>query len=188
GREGRTLDAATRGPRCRGWSSEAPYVQRRDHRHRRRDRRRLRAAARGGQCVRGHCGGAGRGGRRFAGGEERGSATGSIGGAVRVRLRERRGGRTTTSARGQRCARAASLGHVDALRELGHCPQEGYGMRCFVLDGHRLLIQGNTRELAATVTASASLLRATDKLAASRAALVPPLRLRLPHRGQGTQL
>lgn len=61
-------------------------------------------------------------------------------------------------------------------------------MRCFVLDGHRLLIQGNTRELAATVTASASLLRATDKLAASRAALVPPLRLRLPHRGQGTQL
>uniref|UniRef100_A0A0D3G758 Uncharacterized protein n=1 Tax=Oryza barthii TaxID=65489 RepID=A0A0D3G758_9ORYZ len=57
-----------------------------------RDRRRLRAAARGGQCVRGHCGGAGRGGRRFAGGEARGSATGSIGGAVRVRLRERRRG------------------------------------------------------------------------------------------------
>lgn len=77
---------------------------------------------------------------------------------------------------------------MDALRELGHCPQEGYGVRCFVLDGHRLLIQGNTHELAATITASASLLRATDKLAASRAALVPPLRLLLPHRGQGAQL
>ncbi|XP_062186176.1 F-box protein At1g67340-like [Phragmites australis] len=58
------------------------------------------------------------------------------------------------------CARAASLGHVDALRELGHCLQDGYGVRRSVLDGRRLLIQANTRELAAAVTASASLLRA----------------------------
>ncbi|BAT04582.1 Os08g0256050 [Oryza sativa Japonica Group] len=34
---------------------------------------------------------------------------------------ERHGGRTATSALGQRCARAASLRHVDTLRELGHC-------------------------------------------------------------------
>ncbi|KAL6650722.1 hypothetical protein ACP70R_009647 [Stipagrostis hirtigluma subsp. patula] len=57
------------------------------------------------------------------------------------------------------CARAASLGHVDALRELGHCLQDGYGVRRSVLDGRRLLIQANARELAAAVSAaSASLL------------------------------
>ncbi|KAF7016256.1 unnamed protein product [Triticum aestivum] len=59
------------------------------------------------------------------------------------------------------CARAASLGHVDALRELGHCLQDGYGVRRSLLDGRRLLIQANARELAAAVTTSASLLRAT---------------------------
>jgi TPR repeat protein len=66
------------------------------------------------------------------------------------------------------CARAASLGHVDALRELGHCLQDGYGVRRSVLDGRRLLIQANARELAAAVAASASLLRAaTGKPAAA---------------------
>uniref|UniRef100_A0ACD5UPW5 Uncharacterized protein n=1 Tax=Avena sativa TaxID=4498 RepID=A0ACD5UPW5_AVESA len=59
------------------------------------------------------------------------------------------------------CARAASLGHVDALRELGHCLQDGYGVRRSLLDGRRLLIQANARELAAAVASSASLLRAT---------------------------
>ncbi|XP_037485393.1 F-box protein At5g50450-like [Triticum dicoccoides] len=58
------------------------------------------------------------------------------------------------------CARAASLGHVNALRELGHCLQDGYGVRRSLLDGRRLLIQANARELAAAVTTSASLLRA----------------------------
>lgn len=58
------------------------------------------------------------------------------------------------------CARAAALGHVDALRELGHCLQDGYGVRRSVVDGRRLLVQANARELAAAVTAaSASLLR-----------------------------
>ncbi|KAF0931937.1 hypothetical protein E2562_007121 [Oryza meyeriana var. granulata] len=67
------------------------------------------------------------------------------------------------------CARAASLGHVDALRELGHCLQDGYGVRRSVLDGRRLLIQANARELAAAVAASASLLRAAGgKPASSR--------------------
>ncbi|EAZ30505.1 hypothetical protein OsJ_14552 [Oryza sativa Japonica Group] len=66
------------------------------------------------------------------------------------------------------CARAASLGHVDALRELGHCLQDGYGVRRSVLDGRRLLIQANARELAAAVAASASLLRAATRQARRR--------------------
>lgn len=46
------------------------------------------------------------------------------------------------------CARAAFLGHVDALRELGHCLQDGYGVRQNVAEGRRFLIQANARELA----------------------------------------
>ncbi|XP_057972380.1 F-box protein At1g67340-like [Malania oleifera] len=49
------------------------------------------------------------------------------------------------------CARAAALGHVDALRELGHCLQDGYGVRQNVPAGRRLLVQANTRELAAVL-------------------------------------
>lgn len=60
------------------------------------------------------------------------------------------------------CARAASLGHVDALRELGHCLQDGYGVRRSLLDGRRLLIQANARELAA---ASASLAKPSSSRA-----------------------
>lgn len=47
------------------------------------------------------------------------------------------------------CARAAFLGHVDALRELGHCLQDGYGIRKNVAEGRRLLVQANARELVA---------------------------------------
>lgn len=47
------------------------------------------------------------------------------------------------------CARAAFLGHVDALRELGHCLQDGYGVRKNVTEGRRLLVQANARELVA---------------------------------------
>ncbi|CAL5027902.1 unnamed protein product [Urochloa decumbens] len=54
------------------------------------------------------------------------------------------------------CARAASLGHVDALRELGHCLQDGYGVRRSVADGRRLLVQANARELAAAVASGAA--------------------------------
>nr|XP_043625328.1 F-box protein At1g67340-like [Erigeron canadensis] len=46
------------------------------------------------------------------------------------------------------CARAASLGYIDALRELGHCLQDGYGVNKNVAEGRRLLIQANARELA----------------------------------------
>ncbi|KAM0946584.1 putative F-box protein [Dioscorea sansibarensis] len=46
------------------------------------------------------------------------------------------------------CARAAFLGHIDALRELGHCLQDGYGVRRNVTEGRRFLIQANLQELA----------------------------------------
>ncbi|KAE9610488.1 hypothetical protein Lal_00029729 [Lupinus albus] len=50
------------------------------------------------------------------------------------------------------CARAAFLGHVDALRELGHCLQDGYGVRQNIVEGRRFLIQANARELAAVLS------------------------------------
>nr|GMD57815.1 F-box protein At1g67340 [Ipomoea batatas] len=46
------------------------------------------------------------------------------------------------------CARAASVGHVDALRELGHCFQDGYGVKRNVPEGRRFLVQANVREVA----------------------------------------
>ncbi|CAN0896132.1 F-box protein At1g67340 [Linum grandiflorum] len=50
------------------------------------------------------------------------------------------------------CARAAFLGHIDALRELGHCLQDGYGVRQNVAEGRRFLVQANARELAAVLS------------------------------------
>lgn len=52
------------------------------------------------------------------------------------------------------CARAAFLGHIDALRELGHCLQDGYGVRQNVAEGRRFLVQANARELAAVLSAA----------------------------------
>lgn len=58
------------------------------------------------------------------------------------------------------CARAAFLGHIDALRELGHCLQDGYGVRQNIAEGRRFLVQANARELASvlstTTTATAA--------------------------------
>ncbi|KMT07465.1 hypothetical protein BVRB_6g150830 [Beta vulgaris subsp. vulgaris] len=54
------------------------------------------------------------------------------------------------------CARAAFLGHVDALRELGHCLQDGYGVRQNVAEGRRFLVQANARELATALTCASS--------------------------------
>ncbi|KAE8720178.1 F-box protein [Hibiscus syriacus] len=51
------------------------------------------------------------------------------------------------------CERAAFLGHVDALRELGHCLQDGYGVRQHIPEGRRLLIQANVWELASSLNA-----------------------------------
>ncbi|GMH01152.1 hypothetical protein Nepgr_002991 [Nepenthes gracilis] len=45
------------------------------------------------------------------------------------------------------CARAAYLGHIDALRELGHCLQDGYGVPQNIDEGRKLLVQANAREL-----------------------------------------
>ncbi|XP_047314569.1 F-box protein At5g50450 [Impatiens glandulifera] len=52
------------------------------------------------------------------------------------------------------CARAAILGYIDALRELGHCIQDGYGARKDVVSGRRLLIQANAREIASVIRAA----------------------------------
>ncbi|KAJ7956046.1 F-box protein [Quillaja saponaria] len=49
------------------------------------------------------------------------------------------------------CARASLLGHIDALRELGHCLQDGYGVRQNIAEGRRLLVQANARELASVI-------------------------------------
>ncbi|KAH8486717.1 hypothetical protein H0E87_025641 [Populus deltoides] len=46
------------------------------------------------------------------------------------------------------CARAAVLGHIDALRELGHCLQDGYGVPQDIVQGRRFLVQANAKELA----------------------------------------
>lgn len=55
------------------------------------------------------------------------------------------------------CARAAFIGHIDALRELGHCLQDGYGVRQNIAEGRRFLVQANARELASVIsTASPS--------------------------------
>ncbi|KAH7372641.1 hypothetical protein KP509_17G014500 [Ceratopteris richardii] len=52
------------------------------------------------------------------------------------------------------CAKAAALAHVDAMREFGHCLQDGYGVPKNVPEGRRLLLQANAREAAAAVAAS----------------------------------
>ncbi|EOX99852.1 zinc finger protein [Theobroma cacao] len=54
------------------------------------------------------------------------------------------------------CARAAFLGHIDALRELGHCLQDGYGVRQNIAEGRRFLVQANARELAAVLSSTAA--------------------------------
>lgn len=54
------------------------------------------------------------------------------------------------------CARAAFLGHIDALREFGHCLQDGYGVRQNIIEGRRFLVQANARELAVVIASAAS--------------------------------
>lgn len=56
------------------------------------------------------------------------------------------------------CARAAFLGHIDALRELGHCLQDGYGIRQNIAEGRRFLVQANARELDAVLSTTPSAL------------------------------
>ncbi|XP_047259758.1 F-box protein At1g67340 isoform X2 [Capsicum annuum] len=56
------------------------------------------------------------------------------------------------------CARAAFLGHIDALRELGHCLQDGYGVKQNIAEGRRFLVQANARELATVLSMTPSAL------------------------------
>ncbi|XP_058731791.1 F-box protein At1g67340-like [Vicia villosa] len=54
------------------------------------------------------------------------------------------------------CARAAFLGHIDALRELGHCLQDGYGVKQNISEGRRFLIQANAHELSGVLSTDAA--------------------------------
>lgn len=47
------------------------------------------------------------------------------------------------------CAKAAAIGHLDAMRELGHCLQDGYGVKKNAEEGRKLLLEANAREAAA---------------------------------------
>ncbi|XP_074570579.1 F-box protein At1g67340-like [Curcuma longa] len=55
------------------------------------------------------------------------------------------------------CLLAAQHGYVDAIREIGHCLQDGYGVPKDVALGRRLLVDANTRELAALLAEQPSL-------------------------------
>ncbi|CAO2172569.1 unnamed protein product [Urochloa humidicola] len=68
------------------------------------------------------------------------------------------------------CARAAALGHVDALRELGHCLQDGYGVRRDPAEGRRLLVAANARELTLALAATRHPFAAPVPLGAAAAA------------------
>ncbi|KAL9689121.1 hypothetical protein QQ045_033553 [Rhodiola kirilowii] len=72
------------------------------------------------------------------------------------------------------CARAAFLGHIDALRELGHCLQDGYGVRRNVAEGRRFLVQANARELVAVLKSIYSI---TPTEAAAVSGCSPPCTL-----------
>ncbi|KAL0921366.1 hypothetical protein M5K25_008430 [Dendrobium thyrsiflorum] len=50
------------------------------------------------------------------------------------------------------CARAAYFGHIDALRELGHCLQDGYGVKQNIGEGRRFLLLANARELTSVLS------------------------------------
>ncbi|KAF5939937.1 hypothetical protein HYC85_021104 [Camellia sinensis] len=62
------------------------------------------------------------------------------------------------------CARAGFFGHIDALRELGHCLQDGYGVRQNIAEGRRFLVQANARELAAVLAVPPSAVTSTTRL------------------------
>ncbi|KAJ9549600.1 hypothetical protein OSB04_022143 [Centaurea solstitialis] len=62
------------------------------------------------------------------------------------------------------CARAAYLGHIDALRELGHCLQDGYGVPRNIPKGRRILVQANGRELDVVLSRNPSAVKSGDWL------------------------
>lgn len=60
------------------------------------------------------------------------------------------------------CARAASLGHVIALRELGFCMHDGYGIQRSSIEGRNLVYLARAREMAEALDPSGSLLGPTE--------------------------
>ncbi|CAI7760227.1 unnamed protein product, partial [Closterium sp. NIES-53] len=62
------------------------------------------------------------------------------------------------------CARAAAAGHVEALRELGHCLQDGYGVQRDVPEGRRMLQEANVREAARALACSVAVPRCVAPL------------------------
>ncbi|KAK1408712.1 hypothetical protein QVD17_40713 [Tagetes erecta] len=61
------------------------------------------------------------------------------------------------------CARAAFLGHIDAIRELGHCLKDGYGIGKNTVEGQRFLIEANARELSTICSKHSSALLSGDR-------------------------
>ncbi|CAI5952841.1 unnamed protein product [Closterium sp. NIES-65] len=62
------------------------------------------------------------------------------------------------------CARAAAAGHVEALRELGHCLQDGCGVQRDVPEGRRMLQEANVREAARALACSVAVPRCVAPL------------------------
>lgn len=62
------------------------------------------------------------------------------------------------------CALAADLGSVDALRELGYCFQDGYGLRKSFLRGRTLLMQAAALEVACALRATPERLEIESEL------------------------
>lgn len=62
------------------------------------------------------------------------------------------------------CALAAELGNIDALRELGYCFQDGYGLRKSLKEGQSLLIQAAALEVACAIRASPEPLKCESEL------------------------
>ncbi|CAI5483760.1 unnamed protein product [Closterium sp. Yama58-4] len=69
------------------------------------------------------------------------------------------------------CARAAAVGHVEALRELGHCLQDGYGVQRDIPEGRRMLQEANVREAARALACSVAVPRCAVPSVAPRDAV-----------------
>lgn len=62
------------------------------------------------------------------------------------------------------CGLAATLGSIDALRELGYCFQDGYGIRKRFSEGRTLLIQAAALEVACALRATPERLEVESEL------------------------
>ncbi|KAH7292429.1 hypothetical protein KP509_29G067600 [Ceratopteris richardii] len=101
------------------------------------------------------------------------AAAGSHGGALHalavIHFNGSGGGRADKNLRAGvlLCARAAVLRHVDAMRELGHCLQDGYGVLKNVIHGRRLILEANIYEASMEAKTLQSVFRSSDGVSAS---------------------